>query len=160
MFTMHACFSKMRTPQPAFGHVAILIKNRQLFLWGVCWSRGASSPEIFAFTVFTTQNGWVNVLSDRKKKLWFESYSYIQINGSQWSYFRGVRYKKIKNKPEMYETCLQASLTLASRLVMILKNQYCICSFVVMVFQGSAERAKGCGCLSYLKPIFCSMRAF
>ena len=83
MFTMHAFFSKMRTPYPAFGHVAISLKNRQLFSWGVCWNRGASSPEISAFTVFTTQNGWVNVLSDRKKKLWFESYSFAKFKKFQ-----------------------------------------------------------------------------
>jgi len=74
MFTMHACFSKIQTHWPAFGHVATLIKNRQLFSWGVCWTRIACSLEISAFMLFKTQNGLVNALSDRKKKLWFESY--------------------------------------------------------------------------------------
>ncbi len=43
-------------------------------------------------------------------------------------------YKKIKNKPEFDMTNLQASLILASRVVIIFKKGYSFFSRVVMVF--------------------------
>ena len=69
MFTRHTLFSNMRLPHLAIGRVSSNLKNRQLFSWGVWWSHGTYSPEIFPLTVFTTQKvlasvllGWKNVL--------------------------------------------------------------------------------------------------
>ena len=64
MVTMHTLFSTMRLPQLAAGHVSVLLKNRQLFSWGVWWSHVTYSPEIFPLMVFTTQTGLENALSD------------------------------------------------------------------------------------------------
>ena len=64
MFPRHTLFSTIRLPQLAAGRVSVLLKNRQLFSWGVWWSRVTYSPEIFPLTVFTTQNGLGNALSD------------------------------------------------------------------------------------------------
>ena len=64
MVTKHTLFSNMRLPQLAAGRVSVLLKNRQLFSWGVWWSHVTYSPEIFPLTVFTTQNGLRNALSD------------------------------------------------------------------------------------------------
>jgi hypothetical protein len=54
----------MRLPQLAAGHVSVLLKNRQLFSWGVWWSHVTYSPEIVPLTMLTTQNGLGNALSD------------------------------------------------------------------------------------------------
>ena len=64
MVTKHTLFSNMRLPQLAAGHVSVLLKNRQLFSWGVCCSHVTYYPEIVPLTVLTTQNGVANVLSD------------------------------------------------------------------------------------------------
>jgi hypothetical protein len=64
MVTKHTLFSNMRLPQLAAGHVSVLLKNRQLFSWGVWWSHVTYSPEIVPLTVLTTQNGLGNALSD------------------------------------------------------------------------------------------------
>ena len=64
MVTKHTLFSNMRLPQLAAGHVSVLLKNRQLFSWGVWWSHVTYSPEIVPLTRLTTQNGLGNALSD------------------------------------------------------------------------------------------------
>ena len=56
MVTKHTLFSNMRLPQLAAGHVSVLLKNRQLFSWGVWWSHVTYSPEIVPLTVLTTLN--------------------------------------------------------------------------------------------------------
>ena len=63
MFPRHTLFSTIRLPQLAAGHVSVLLKNRQLFSWGVCRSHVTYSPEIVPLTVLTTQNGLGNALS-------------------------------------------------------------------------------------------------
>jgi hypothetical protein len=64
IITKHTLFSTMRLPKLAAGHVSVLLKNRQLFSWGVCRSHVTYSPEIVPLTVFTTQNGLACALSD------------------------------------------------------------------------------------------------
>ena len=64
MVRKHIFFSTMRLPQLAAGRVSVLLKNRQLFSWGVCGSHVTYSPEIVPLTVFITQNGLACALSD------------------------------------------------------------------------------------------------
>ena len=64
MVTTHTLFSNMRLLQLAAGHVSVLLKNRQLFSWGVWWSHVTYLPEIVPLTMLTTQNGLGNALSD------------------------------------------------------------------------------------------------
>ena len=63
MVRKHILFSTMRLPQLAAGRVSVLLKKRQLFSWGVCWSHVTYYPEIVPLTVLTTQIGVANVLS-------------------------------------------------------------------------------------------------
>ena len=64
MVTVHTLFSTMRLPQLAAGRVSVLLKNRALFSGGVWWSHVTYQPEIVPLTMFTTQNGLGNALSD------------------------------------------------------------------------------------------------
>jgi hypothetical protein len=87
----------------------MLLKNRQLFSWGFCWSCGACSPEISAFMVFKTQNGLVNALSDRKKKFWFESYSVPKFKTFQNQVVWGHNYNFILILHSRFESDLPAT---------------------------------------------------
>ena len=64
MVRKHILFSTMRLPQLAAGRVSVLLKNRALFSGGVWWSHVTYQPEIVPLTMFTTQNGLGNALSD------------------------------------------------------------------------------------------------
>ena len=83
IITKHTLFSTIRLPQLAAGHVSVLLKNRQLFSWGVCRSHVTYSPEIVPLTVFTTQNGLASALSYWKKVLWFGSYCIAKLEKFQ-----------------------------------------------------------------------------
>ena len=64
MVRKHILFSTMWLPQLAAGRVSVLLKNRALFSGGVWWSHVTYQPEIVPLTMFTTQNGLGNALSD------------------------------------------------------------------------------------------------